>query len=271
MTCRSLEEGHEALVAFLAGIRELPADLLRPHLYSRSEADAARHLFRVAAGLDSLVVGEPQILGQVKQAYTTATEHHCTGATLNRLFHSAFTAGKRVRSETALAEGAVSVSYAAIGLARKICGDLAPRSPPSSSARATWRSSRRGTSRRRSRRRCSCAAAPRHTPRRSPQEAGRHHRDLGRARSRARRRRRRRHRHRRDAPDHFTRARARRHAWTHRTPAPVPDRHRRAARRRAGGRQPRRGVPLQHRRPAVDRQREPREAQRRDDARRKRS
>jgi glutamyl-tRNA reductase len=124
VTCRSLEEGHEALVDFLAGVRELGADSLRPHLYSRSEADAARHLFRVAAGLDSLVVGEPQIFGQVKQAYTTATEHHATGATLNRLFHTAFTAGKRVRSETALAEGAVSVSFAAIGLARKICGDL---------------------------------------------------------------------------------------------------------------------------------------------------
>jgi glutamyl-tRNA reductase len=78
----------------------------------------------VAAGLDSLVVGEPQILGQVKQAYASATELHATGALLNRLFHTAFTAGKRVRSETELAEGAVSVSYAALGLARKICGDL---------------------------------------------------------------------------------------------------------------------------------------------------
>jgi glutamyl-tRNA reductase len=124
VTCRSLEEGHEALVAFLAGVRDLRPDTLRPHIYSRSEADAARHLFRVAAGLDSLVVGEPQILGQVKFAYTAATEHQATGATLNRLFHTAFTAGKRVRSETALAEGAVSVSFAAIGLARKICGDL---------------------------------------------------------------------------------------------------------------------------------------------------
>ena len=124
VTCRSLEEGHEALVEFLASVRDLAADTLRAHLYSRTEADAARHLFRVAAGLDSLVVGEPQILGQVKLAYTAATDHHATGATLNRLFHSAFTAGKRVRSETALAEGAVSVSYAAIRLARKICGDL---------------------------------------------------------------------------------------------------------------------------------------------------
>jgi glutamyl-tRNA reductase len=123
-TCQSLEDGHVAMAGFLAAARDVPAEELKAHLYTRTEADAARHLFRVAAGLDSLVVGEPQILGQVKQAYTSATEQHATGALLNRLFHTAFTAGKRVRSETELAEGAVSVSYAALGLARKICGDL---------------------------------------------------------------------------------------------------------------------------------------------------
>jgi glutamyl-tRNA reductase len=125
VTCRSLEDGHETLLGFLAAGDAASGDALRPHVYLRSDGDAARHLFRVAAGLDSLVVGEPQILGQVKQAYSTAAERDCTGALLNRLFHSAFTAGKRVRSETGLAEGAVSVSYAALGLARKICGDLA--------------------------------------------------------------------------------------------------------------------------------------------------
>jgi glutamyl-tRNA reductase len=124
VTCRNLEEGHESLVAYLAATDALSEDDLRPHVYLRTDGDAARHLFRVAAGLDSLVVGEPQILGQVKQAYSTAAERDCTGALLNRLFHTAFTTGKRVRSETGLAEGAVSVSYAALGLARKICGDL---------------------------------------------------------------------------------------------------------------------------------------------------
>jgi glutamyl-tRNA reductase len=123
-TCASLEDGHDAMAGFLAAARAVSADDLRAHIYTRTEADAARHLFRVAAGLDSLVVGEPQILGQVKQAYASATDRHVTGALLNRLFHTAFTAGKRVRSETELAEGAVSVSYAALGLARKICGDL---------------------------------------------------------------------------------------------------------------------------------------------------
>jgi len=87
-------------------------------------ADAARHLFRVAAGLDSLVVGEPQILGQVKEAFAAATGVKHTGALTNRLFNTAFTVGKRVRAETGLGQGAVSVSYAAIALARKIFSDL---------------------------------------------------------------------------------------------------------------------------------------------------
>jgi glutamyl-tRNA reductase len=94
------------------------------HLYVHRGADAARHLFRVAAGLDSLVVGEPQILGQVKTAFTVAQTLRFTGAVTNRLFHAAFTVGKRVRSETGLGEGAVSISYAAIALSKKIFGDL---------------------------------------------------------------------------------------------------------------------------------------------------
>ncbi len=98
-----------------------------PHLYERQDADAARHLFRVAAGLDSLVVGEPQILGQVKEAYSTASAQQSVGPLLNKLFHSSFLAGKRVRSETSLGEGAVSVSYAAVSLARKIFGSLEGR------------------------------------------------------------------------------------------------------------------------------------------------
>ena len=84
----------------------------------------AHHLFRVVSGLDSLVVGEPQIAGQVKEAFQIASDRDFTGAALNRLFHCSFGVGKRVRTETGLGEGAVSVSYAAISLARKIFGDL---------------------------------------------------------------------------------------------------------------------------------------------------
>ena len=114
----------EGLVSFMSSYHDVPESELAPHLYMRHDADAVRHLFRTAAGLDSLVVGEPQILGQVKDAYTTASQHGHTGALLNRLFHWSFAAGKRVRSDTGIGEGAVSVSYAAIALARKIFGSL---------------------------------------------------------------------------------------------------------------------------------------------------
>lgn len=114
----------DAVSRFFSEYHGIDAAALQDHLYCRRGSDAARHLFRVAAGLDSLVVGEPQILGQVKAAYTTASDMQRTGTVTHRLFHSAFAVGKRVRSETGLAEGAVSVSYAAIELAKKIFGEL---------------------------------------------------------------------------------------------------------------------------------------------------
>ncbi|HET7220157.1 MAG TPA: glutamyl-tRNA reductase, partial [Vicinamibacterales bacterium] len=114
----------EDINRFFSEYHGIESSALADHLYCHRGSDAARHLFRVAAGLDSLVVGEPQILGQVKAAYTTSSDMQCTGTVTHRLFHSAFAVGKRVRSETSLGEGAVSVSYAAIELARKIFGEL---------------------------------------------------------------------------------------------------------------------------------------------------
>jgi glutamyl-tRNA reductase len=118
------DSAQDAVARFFSGYHHVDHAEIARHLYSHKGAAAARHLFRVAAGLDSLVVGEPQILGQVKTAYAIAQKGQFTGAVTNRLFHSAFSTGKRVRSETGLGEGAVSVSYAAIGLAKKIFGDL---------------------------------------------------------------------------------------------------------------------------------------------------
>jgi glutamyl-tRNA reductase len=103
---------------------EITPEDLEQSFYVRQDQDAVQHLFRVAASLDSMVVGEPQILGQVKQAYREATDRRATGPILNRLIHKAFSVAKRVRSETGIGDHAVSVSYAAVTMARKIFGEL---------------------------------------------------------------------------------------------------------------------------------------------------
>ena len=127
VACDDVDAARAGIERFVSRFHGVPAAELAPHFYAKIGQDAVRHLFRVAAGLDSLVVGEPQVLGQVKDAYNVASEAGCTGLLLNKLFHSAFVAGKRVRTETALSEGAVSVGYAAVALARKIFGDLKGR------------------------------------------------------------------------------------------------------------------------------------------------
>jgi len=93
---------------------------LDDHIYTYRGAEAVRHLFRVAASLDSMVVGEPQILGQLKQYYDAAQRAGTVGTILHRLFHRSFSAAKRVRSETGIGSGAVSVSSVAMDLARRI-------------------------------------------------------------------------------------------------------------------------------------------------------
>jgi glutamyl-tRNA reductase len=117
----------EDVTAFLSEYHSLDPEVFRPHLFSHHDEAAARHLFRVAAGLDSLIVGEPQILGQVKDAFQMASQRRCTGPILSKLFHWSFGVGKRVRTETALGQGAVSISFAAVALARKIFGRLEGR------------------------------------------------------------------------------------------------------------------------------------------------
>ena len=100
-----------------------PAELA-PYVYVYKNREAIRHLFSVASSLDSMVIGEPQILGQLKTAYRKAVSSHSTGAILNRLLHKAFSVAKRVRTETSVASSAVSISYAAVELAKRIFGDM---------------------------------------------------------------------------------------------------------------------------------------------------
>ena len=100
---------------------------LAPYVYVLSGRDAVTHLFSVASSLDSLVLGEPQILGQLKDAYRKALARGTAKLVLNRLLHKAFMTAKRVRAETSVASSAVSVSYAAVELAKRIFGDLAGR------------------------------------------------------------------------------------------------------------------------------------------------
>jgi glutamyl-tRNA reductase len=117
-------EAQSVLSAFFARHPEVTPTALAGSLYLHRGQEAVRHLFRVAASLDALVVGEPQILGQVKEAYRQATQHQATGPILNRLLHKTFSVAKRVRTETGIGDHAVSVSYAAVALGKKIFGDL---------------------------------------------------------------------------------------------------------------------------------------------------
>jgi glutamyl-tRNA reductase len=113
--------------AFLAETKAISPATLAPHFYRFEGRDAIHHVFRVAASLDSMVVGEPQILGQLKAAYTTAKNEGAVCGWLDGMLARAFGVAKRVRSETGIGHMAVSVSYAAVELARKIFGTLANR------------------------------------------------------------------------------------------------------------------------------------------------
>ncbi len=128
-TCNRVEllTEHEAttdLRGFLAGYFAVEPATLGPHLYEFSGGDAVRHLFRVASSLDSMVVGEPQILGQVKDSYSVAREVGGVSTTLERLLQSAFSVAKRVRTETEIGSSTVSIASVAADLAKQIFGSL---------------------------------------------------------------------------------------------------------------------------------------------------
>ncbi|MCX4245975.1 glutamyl-tRNA reductase [Paraliomyxa miuraensis] len=113
------------VLEILASLRSLDPRHLQEHFFARAHVDAARHIFRVAASLESLVVGEPQILGQVKAAFSRAREDGAVGPVLDRCMSLAFKCAKRVRNETDVARGGASVPSVAVDLARSIFGDLA--------------------------------------------------------------------------------------------------------------------------------------------------
>ena len=112
------------LSEFLSRVRSVPVELFSGHLYTHADEAAVRHLFRVASSLDSMVVGEPQVLGQVRHAYSLAVEAGTAGRVLHKLVHHALRVAKRVRSETGIAASAVSLSFTAVELGRKIFGSL---------------------------------------------------------------------------------------------------------------------------------------------------
>ncbi|MFQ5894134.1 MAG: glutamyl-tRNA reductase [Nitrospinota bacterium] len=117
----------ELIRDFISRFQGLDPEEVDRHCYFYLDRDAVRHCFRVGSSLDSMIVGEPQITGQVKEAYFEARKYEATGPILNNLFERTFNVAKRVRTETGIAEHAVSVSFAAVELARKIFADLEHR------------------------------------------------------------------------------------------------------------------------------------------------
>ena len=114
----------QQVIDWLADFHGLNAAELKGFSYNYLDADTVRHMMRVACGLDSMVLGEPQILGQLKDAYAQAREYGATGGFLSRLFEQSFSVAKRVRTNTAIGENPVSVAYAAVSMARHIFADM---------------------------------------------------------------------------------------------------------------------------------------------------
>jgi glutamyl-tRNA reductase len=122
-----IASGSERVKKFLADFHHIPEDVLNKSLYVHSGKNAMTHVFRVASSLDSMVVGEPQILGQLKDAFDIALKMKSSGVMLNKLMKKAISVAKRVRTETKIGESAVSISFAAVELAKKIFEDLSTK------------------------------------------------------------------------------------------------------------------------------------------------
>jgi glutamyl-tRNA reductase len=126
-TASGADRGIACLADFLSDFHQLAPDSLNGHLYRHADAEAIRHLFRVASSLDSMVVGESQILGQVKEAYQHAIKAGTIGRVLSQVMHRSLSVAKRIRSETGVAQNPVSVSSVAVELARKVFEDLSDK------------------------------------------------------------------------------------------------------------------------------------------------
>jgi glutamyl-tRNA reductase len=124
---RRLNDTTERVTQFLSRADSIPRSLFEPHLYHHTDDQAIRHVFRVTSSLDSMVVGEPQVLGQVRKAYSIAISVGTAGRVLNRLVHHSFHVAKRVRNETGIGANAVSISYMAVELGKKIFNSLKGR------------------------------------------------------------------------------------------------------------------------------------------------
>ena len=120
----SKDSPNKAAKAFWSNYLGVDLKPLEPYLYSYSDLDAARHLSRVAAGLDSQILGEFQVLGQVREAFTSAAKCETVETLLSQIFHCAITVGRRVRNETSISKGSLSISYSGVQLAKQLLGDL---------------------------------------------------------------------------------------------------------------------------------------------------
>jgi len=122
--CSRDDTSAQPLASWLCNFHQIEQDSLLPHIYSLQEEAAVRHILRVAAGLDSLVLGEPQILGQMKASYQQALASQSIDTLVHRLFQHTFSVAKQIRTDTAIGASPVSVAFAAVSLARQIFGDL---------------------------------------------------------------------------------------------------------------------------------------------------